>query len=174
MPVIISLVPPQPGTAQTVADLRIIDQIYPYMEQGGSYLAGPGDSLWQLMDGGAIMYVDRGLVDWIHQGLELTPDSTHQANLTIMNFGTSKKAALEYDTVKTTWAFNFSPALAIPGFKDSVAIAVQVGGGIRVAAHFNEFYIEFYMQGYLDAEINTALADAAHLITWYRMRIMGQ
>lgn len=170
-PVIISLIP-QPGTAQAVADLRITDQVFPWQELGGSYWTDPADSLWEIFDGGADTYVNGGLVDWIHQIVETSPDSTRQASLFVGNYGTESKATAEYGSLKT--GSSYLIPVEIPGFDSSVAIAEVIGGGIKVMAHFNKFYLEFYLQYYAATDTDTALADAALLLSWYRMRITGQ
>ncbi len=170
-PVIISLFP-QPGTAQTVADLRITDQVFPWQEQGGSYWTGPADSLWEIFDGGALTYINGGLIDWIYQGVETSPDSTRQASLFVGNYGTALTATAEYGALKT--GYSYLIPVEIPGFDSSVAIAEVIGGGIKVMAHFNKFYVEFYLQNYDATDTDTALADAVTLLSWYRMRIAGQ
>ncbi len=118
--------------------------------------------LYDLIDGGAVIYNKHGLQHGIYQRMKHKDGRMYDAM--IMDLISPDKAlSLYLEQKKQTGA-----DLKIDGFDSSEVGASEVLSGICVYAHFNGLYFEMTLSGYKDQA--GAVKDAGEFLTVFRSR----
>lgn len=118
--------------------------------------------LYDLIDGGAVIYNKHGLQHGIYQRMKHKDGRMYDAM--IMDLISPDKAlSLYLEQVKQTGA-----NLTIDGFDSSEVCASDVLSGICVYAHFNGLYFELTVTGYKDQA--GATKDAIEFLALFRSR----
>lgn len=112
------------------------------------------DQLRNLIDGGDVVYLERGLFQYINQ--DLTGSAGKTVSILIMDFETADKAKVMYDYALEN---KVSDELPITGYDRSVAAMNAITGGrtFSVYAWFDRFYFELVfseMEGSTDGNNN--------------------
>jgi hypothetical protein len=136
-------------------------------DSGSEFIAYDTLTIWNLLDGGAVPYVQNGLVSATFKNLKATSLSDAMScAVRIMDFGTFAKAEAMFNASSTQ--YQASSALA-PLPVSEAAYMVEAGGNITVYAHFGRFYFELELTGY--ANVSDSVRDALHFLTIYRTMI---
>jgi hypothetical protein len=160
-----------PDTSTTLAEQKISDSditgwstsaanadtfcVYPI---DSFYCCAPGSA-----DGGATPYDSAGCKEVAYQ--TLTGPSEMIFSSHSMDFLTAGKADSMFTLMKS-WK---SPVISINGFDTSTAFATKALQSLTVYAHFNKYYLEFYILGVTD---EAAGFDAAtKFLNVYKNRI---
>ncbi len=118
--------------------------------------------LYDLIDGGAVIYNKHGLQHGIYQRMKHKDGRMYDAM--IMDIVSPDKAlSLYLEQVKQTGA-----NITIDGFDSKEVCASDVLSGICVYAHFNGLYFELTVTGYKDQAF--AKKDASEFLALFRSR----
>ena len=116
---------------------------------------GVGDALYQIIDGGAGLYLDRGCLVSMYQNL-WGPNGPDSQIVTViaMDFGTESQADSMFRHEAET------STVPIPDYETSVAIAYPgIAGNITAYAHFKAMYFELVLSGYVDQNASCLMAS---------------
>ncbi len=144
-------------------DMRLTDEVTGWTDQPGHFAAFDTAQLYDLIDGGAPIYNDEGLVDGIYQFLE-NSDGNYCA-ISFYNFGTPENSLAMFTVQKNL----VSSEVVIPGYNDSVALGDETIGGAMIYARFNQFDLELGFSGYTDVEL--LKNDAKLFLDVYKSKI---
>ncbi len=135
-------------------------------EEDGYNVYKTSEELYQLIDGGADEYLNRGLVEGFQQRLTRT-ETGYSATIMVMDFGTIEKAANMYQYFSS----RISPVVKAGNYNSSVAVIdpSPLDGCIGYA-HFKQFYIELSLMGY-GAEKSEAYNNTARFIEIFQAKI---
>jgi hypothetical protein len=138
-------------------------------DSGSEFIAYDTLTIWNPLDGGAVPYVQNGLVSATFKTLkEASLSDTMKCAVRIMDFGTFAKAQTMFNVSCTQ--YQASSALA-PLSVSEAAYMVEAGGNITVYAHFGRFYFELELTGY--AIVSDSERDALHFLSIYRSLMIG-
>jgi len=151
-----SLSSPPKASSHTVADLEFTSsEVSPWKQY--FLLLIPDSLIYNALDGGAVQYIDNGLVETTEQRL-WKPDSAGDSlmcRVLIMDFGTPSKAAAMFGTmvaaIPVEKTFSSFPA-SVAAVNDAPLV------GNTTYAHFDRFYFQFDLVNYFDK--TKALSDA--------------
>ena len=113
-----------------------------------------GDKVYDLMDGGAPQYLEKGLIKTGFQTFKGPNDGNVQ--VTIFDFGKDAKANIMFEekriaaTGSTVKDFNYL---------DSVVVLKSVLGGVNCFAHFYNFCFEINVTGFSDQVLAIKIVD---------------
>ena len=146
-----------------VADLRITNQIPDWKERDGTFSAFDPKKLFELIDGGAPEYNERGLIEGIHQ--QLVGKDKRAMELFAEDFGSPDNAGQMLSYKKAS----LGEAIPFPGIDSSRAFAYQVIGGYYVFIVIDRFYLELLLTGVKDKD--ASCAEVSRFINYYATRI---
>jgi len=109
-----------------------------------------------LMDGGADQYFIEGLHQGMVQILQGPLVDSFPTNLSFyaIVYATDKNAEQMFTDIKSGWG----ALVPLQGFDTTVAVGYMVLGGVKAAAHFNKFYVELTVTGFVN------LTDAVNTV----------
>jgi len=147
---------PPKASSHTVADLEFTsNEVSPWKQYFVLFV--PDSMMYDAIDGGAVQYIDNGLVEAAEQRLWKS-DSAGDSLLCrvfIMDFGTPSKAAAMFGTmvaaIPVEKTFSSFPA-SVAAVNDAPLV------GNTTYAHFDRFYFQFDLVNYGDK--TKALSDA--------------
>ena len=119
--------------------------------------------LYELIDGGDVLYIEQGLIDGITQ--RFNKSSGNICDAYMFNFGTSQKATNMF----TAQSNSVTTPVLISGYDDLTVIGDEFGGGAKIYAHFGQFELELSFMGYLDIEL--LKTDAEIFLQVYESKI---
>lgn len=139
-----------------VGQLRIGGQVSGWNEEKKAFVKFNGEKLFELIDGGAPQYIDKGLQVGIFQRLANAKGATIE--LYAEDFGSPSNAQAMYaEKIQ-----NLSGVQPLAGF-DSTRISYStVIGGYQVYACMDRFYFELTLMGMADA----ALGEIGKVLHW--------
>jgi hypothetical protein len=143
--------------------LRITDDVDGWTDKPEHFATFDTAQLYDLIDGGAPIYNDEGLVDGIYQFLENNDGKS--CAISFYNFSTSDKSLAMF-TVQKSWV---SAGIVIPGYADSIAVGDETIGGAMIYTRFNQFDLEMTLGGYTDVEL--LKNDAVLFLDVYKAKI---
>ncbi len=143
--------------------LHITDEITGWTDKPEHFATFDTAQLYDLIDGGAPIYNDEGLVDGIYQFLENSDEKS--CAISFYNFGTSDKSLAMF-TVQKSWV---SAGIDIPDYADSIAVGDETIGGAMIYARFNQFDLEMTFGGYTDVAV--LKGDAVLFLDVYKAKI---
>ena len=162
--------PPQ-DDAIKAADLRLVNEVPGWSEDANSYIEFKTYAeLYSLIDGGADIHIDNGLVEGIFQsmiGISSRSD-TFYAEVYAEDFGTAANAQSIYNAIV---ANDMVDTIHIDGYDKSVAIGSTALGGGGVYAHFGKFYFWLNFTGYSNSD--DIAEDAVKYLDIYQSKIGG-
>lgn len=140
------------------------DSIAGWEEDRSRYRIFNVDLFYDLIDGGAAIYDNQGLIAGIVQMLRY--DTLYENLMYVTDFGSIARARGMFAAQKKEVG---GMSERISGFDTSSAAANLNLGGCTAYATIDRFYIEMYLGGY--SEHALALADAASFLSLYQRRI---
>jgi hypothetical protein len=148
----------------SLADLRIHGEMPGWQEDSaGGYEHYYPDTLYDLINGGAKMFDDMGLLQGFQQKMSGPEGGT--IAILVMEFPTEKIATGVYTYQRNDKSAYF----AIMGFPDSTAFALENVEGLDGYAHFGKFYVQWMMLGFSGAA--QASESAAAFLDFYKSRL---
>ena len=162
--------PPQDDTVKA-ADLRIVNEVPGWSEDANSYIEFKTYAeLYSLIDGGADIYIDNGLIEGIYQSM--TGISGHSDTFYVAiyaeDFGTASNAETIYNVIVDR---EMADTIHIDGYSETIAVGSAALGGGGVYAHFGKFYFWLNFTGYSNSE--DIAEDAAKFLDIYQSKIGG-
>jgi hypothetical protein len=140
----------------TVSDFRISSEVPPWVEITDGYEEYNPSQLELLINGGAFEYTDAGMIEGINQKMINEQDTdTKYYEVYLMDFGTAAKASEMFDLKKN----QISAPVPVGQYDDTVVSARRFLGGMRIYAHFSNFYLEFSLSGYMEEDMTLSTAD---------------
>jgi len=121
----------------------------------GSFNTYTGDELVTAVDGGAGVYVDKGMRVCMSQDLMGTDPQI--VTVWAYDFTTAAKAKDMFDWKKS----DSSASATIPNYDGSVAIGAATSSGLSAIAHFNSLYFEVMLSGYGDQKTTCSACPVA-------------
>ncbi|MCU0608267.1 MAG: hypothetical protein MUF22_00680 [Chitinispirillaceae bacterium] len=113
-----------------------------------------GTQLYDLIDGGAPQYLEKGLIKTGHQVIKGSDDQ--QVESYVYDFGTPAKALVMYKEMKLQIAGSLINDLTYP---DSLVCVKAVMGGVTGYAHFSNYYFEINVNGFSDQQFAVKTLD---------------
>lgn len=125
-----------------------------------------GTELYNLIDGGAPQYLEKGVMTTGYQVLDGQNDRAVYSM--IMDFGRDSNAVAMFLEKKTQ---NVGQTVLDPQYPDSVAFMTLVLGGVQGYGHYTNFYFEIAAVGFSDS--TQAIATFDTMLTWYIQKIQS-
>ena len=144
-------------------NLALSDEIPQWTENQEDFASYDTAQLYDLIDGGATLYNEHGLIDGITQYFTKGNDKICQ--ILVNNFGSAQKSRDMHKYRNES----VSSEVKVPGYDESTAIGDKILGGIDVYARFDRFNIELSLRGY--TSIESAATDAKLFIQVYESKI---
>jgi hypothetical protein len=150
--------------SQQAPSLRLGDNAVPgWREDSAAYMTFDTAKLYLLIDGGASLYINHGLINGIHQLFHF--DTLYDLIIYAEDFGTPANTRATLTAAKAKYAADQT----VPGYPDTTAIASVNLGGCTVYSRFKNFYVELLFSGYSDFQ--KALQDAGFFLAVYKTMI---
>jgi hypothetical protein len=143
--------------------LRLTTEIPGWVDKPDKFVTFREDYLFDLINGGADLYREEGLVDGLFQVLDFK--SNYTVDIFVFNFGTTQNAlAMVAKKIST-----FSSKIPVPGFSETIAMGDKNLGGAIFYGQFDKFNVEISLSGYADPE--KLKSDAALFLKAYQTKL---
>jgi hypothetical protein len=106
-----------------------------------------GTDLFNLNDGGAPQYLDKGCIKTGHQVLNKSDGSGASVESMVMDFGTEANATAMFQEMQMNY---IGKTVADQIFPDTVVGVTTLLGGVKGFAHIANFYFEMSVTGFYD------------------------
>lgn len=146
-----------------VKKLLVTTQISSWIEQKEITKKFPAQGLFDIINGGAVEYIDRGLLEGIHQ--QFTNKDGKTVEVFVEDFGVAEKAGAMLDAKKQSLS-EIKQLTAPSGMKCFASKAI---GAVVVIASLEHFYIEMTVSGFSDDSESKNVAAA--FLDHYQQRI---
>lgn len=149
----------------TLDDFRITNEISGWSEDASEgYTAFDVVSLYDMINGGAVKYVDDGLVEGFRQKMTSASGGAYQ--VMVMDFGSADKAKEFFDLNATEYSQN---AASLDGFQQTTAFVYETDLTSEIYAHFEQYYFEIIVSGI--ANTANATREGKLFVGFYNQKV---
>ncbi len=143
----------------TLSPFRITNQISGWNEVEETYKRFEPRGLYAIIDGGADVYIENGLVSGTYQSLK--KGKGNQCDIFVEDYGTPQKT-LNIFTIKTE---SVSESLSLEVSNKKKIRIEEFLGGIQIFFHSKKYYFEISLSGFDSQEL--ALKSAEEFILYF-------
>jgi hypothetical protein len=151
------------GGTLSAPDFRVRKEIRGWKEAPGSFERFDPKKLYDIIDGGAPDYINRGLKEGVRQRMK--GPGKLEAEIFAEDFGLVDSARSMFASMKA----GFDILLPLPGSDTSAAFGYPSVGGLSVYAALDRFYFEVLLTGTADTALT--LREAAKFLDYFSGRI---
>jgi len=149
-----------------ISEFRLYGSVIPgWVEDTSGYAEFDTSDIYDLIDGGAPPYIERGLLKGIKQEFDfIAGDDTFHCQTYAEDFGTSQNARNMLSCNKT----QMSLSLTLYPFDTSTITGMEFPGGCLAIAAFDRYYFEVTVSGY--PVIDSAKSEVRQFLSVYKAK----